>query len=96
MSVHRYPPAVWNDDEEEDPDTEWDTEGYEVEDPFLVDDQQKHAEQSILAEMEQDDGMHWEDAAAEENRARLVSQQRAAAPSAALRQGATIDRKSVV
>ena len=40
LSVHRYPPVVWN---EEDDETEWDLEGYEDEDPDLADEQAQMA-----------------------------------------------------
>ena len=61
LQVHRYPPAVWGDDEEVDDDDEWDVGGYEDEDPSL-------AEEAALAEQgrrgggESDDGMSWEEA----------------------------------
>lgn len=63
LQVHRYPPAVWGDDEEVDDDDEWDVGGYEDEDPSL-------AEDAALAEQERrggaggdsDDGMSWEEA----------------------------------
>ena len=65
LSVHRYPPAVWNDDEEEEDDeTEWDLEGYEDEDPDLADEQAQM--ESQMQQMEPDDGMSWEDGAVEE------------------------------
>ena len=32
LQVHRYPPAVWGEEEEDDEDVEWDDEGYEGED----------------------------------------------------------------
>jgi len=65
LSVHRYPPAVWNEDEEdEDDETEWDLEGYEDEDPDLADEQAQM--ESQLQQMEPDDGMSWEDGAIEE------------------------------
>ena len=65
LSVHRYPPAVWNEEEEEDDDeTEWDLEGYEDEDPDLADEQAQM--ESQLQQMEPDDGMSWEDGAVEE------------------------------
>jgi len=65
LSVHRYPPAVWNEDEEDDDDeTEWDLEGYEDEDPDLADEQAQM--ESQLQQMETDDGMSWEDGAVEE------------------------------
>jgi len=61
LQVHRYPPAVWGDDEEVDDDDEWDVGGYSDEDPSL-------AEDAALAEQERrgggdsDDGMSWEEA----------------------------------
>ena len=63
LQVHRYPPAVWREDEEVDDDDEWDVGGYEDEDPSL-------AEEAALAEQERreagggdsDDGMSWEEA----------------------------------
>ena len=65
LSVHRYPPAVWNEDEDdEDDETEWDLEGYEDEDPDLADEQAQM--ESRLQQMEPDDGMSWEDGALEE------------------------------
>ena len=65
LSVHRYPPAVWNEDEDDDDDeTEWDLEGYEDEDPDLADEQAQM--EGRLHQMEPDDGMSWEDGALEE------------------------------
>ena len=65
LSVHRYPPAVWNEDEDdEDDETEWDLEGYEDEDPDLADEQAQM--ESQLQQIEPDDGMSWEDGAVEE------------------------------
>lgn len=65
LSVHRYPPAVWNEEEEEeDEETEWDLEGYEDEDPELADEQAQMENQ--IQQMEPDDGMSWEDGAIEE------------------------------
>ncbi|KAH9963289.1 hypothetical protein BC827DRAFT_1194679 [Russula dissimulans] len=64
LQVHRYPPAVWGDDEEVDDDDEWDVGGYEDEDPSL-------AEEFALAAQDgrgtgggggdSDDGMSWEE-----------------------------------
>jgi hypothetical protein len=65
LSVHRYPPAVWNEEEDdEDDETEWDLEGYEDEDPDLADEQAQM--ESRMQQMEPDDGMSWEDGAIEE------------------------------
>jgi Ras association (RalGDS/AF-6) domain len=63
LQIHRYPPAVWGDDEEVDDDDEWDVGGYEDEDPSL-------AEEAALELQERraggagdsDDGMSWEEA----------------------------------
>ena len=60
LQVHRYPPAVWGDDEGVDDDDEWDVGGYEDEDPSL-------AEEAALAEKEcrggvdSDDGTSWDE-----------------------------------
>lgn len=68
--MHRYPPAVWGDEDEDDEDVEWDDEGYEDEDPELAEEQEQERERA-LAEgaaplgMEPDDGMSWEDGAVE-------------------------------
>lgn len=69
--MHQYPPAIWRDGEEDDPDTEWDDEGYEGEDPELANElAQSRAEAS---EMDlDDDGMDWEDAAVEEIQTRRL------------------------
>ena len=63
LQVHRYPPTVWEDDEEVNDDDEWDVGSYEDEDPSL-------AEETVLAEKgcrggggsDSDDGMSWEEA----------------------------------
>ena len=61
-SIHRYPPAVWNEeDDDEEEDVEWDDEGYSDEDPNLLDDAGSVI--SGMEEMEPDDGMAWDDAA---------------------------------
>jgi len=75
LQVHRYPPAVWGDDEEVDDDDEWDVGGYEDEDPSL-------AEDVALAEQERrgsgggggdsDDGMSWEEPLPDAGRVRVV------------------------
>lgn len=77
LSVHRYPPAVWGDEEEEDEDVEWDDEGYEDEDPELAEEQEMEREREKLALpggspliMEPDDGMSWEDGAVEAQQGR--------------------------
>ncbi|CDO70308.1 hypothetical protein BN946_scf184370.g9 [Trametes cinnabarina] len=81
FGVHRYAPAIWNDDEEEEEDVEWDDEDYEDEDPELAEDWdvRDRAIGSAPAAplgMEPDDGMSWEDDAAEEmQRERLQQQQ---------------------
>ncbi|CAL1699438.1 unnamed protein product [Somion occarium] len=87
LSVHRYPPAVWNEEEEEEEeDVEWDDEGYEDEDPGLAEEQElerRFAEDTagLPQGMEPDDGMSWEDGAVEDMQAKqlqLQQQQRAA------------------
>ncbi|KAL6304044.1 hypothetical protein BKA93DRAFT_826039 [Sparassis latifolia] len=77
FSVHRYPPAVWG-DEEEDEDVEWDDEGYEDEDPELAEAQDE--DEDMIKEgpgtgepslpVEPDDGMSWEEGAVEAIQAR--------------------------
>ena len=61
LQAHRYPPAVWGNDEEVDEDDEWDVGGYEDEDPSLA--------EAALAEQERQGGggddsdvMNWEEA----------------------------------
>ncbi|KAH8106333.1 hypothetical protein BXZ70DRAFT_433344 [Cristinia sonorae] len=65
LSVHRYPPAVWGDEDEDDDDVEWDDEAYFDEDPDLAEEEQERelAQGGPLAGMEPDDGMSWEDGA---------------------------------
>ncbi|KAG8218184.1 hypothetical protein J3R82DRAFT_3740 [Butyriboletus roseoflavus] len=75
LSVHRYPPAVWNEDEEEDEDVEWEDGAYEEEDPELAEEMSIRTRQSQIEDlesltmdamqMEPDDGMSWDDSAAE-------------------------------
>lgn len=70
LSVHRYPPAVWGEEDEEDEDVEWDDEGYEDEDPDIADDLEQERKQKMEGidlppGMEPDDGMSWEDGAVE-------------------------------
>ncbi|KAI0687276.1 hypothetical protein C8Q76DRAFT_830441 [Earliella scabrosa] len=71
FGVHRYAPAIWNEEEEEDEDVEWDDEDYEDEDPELAEEYEERerttrSEQGTPMGMEPDDGMSWEDGAAEE------------------------------
>ncbi|RPD54387.1 hypothetical protein L226DRAFT_617846 [Lentinus tigrinus ALCF2SS1-7] len=71
FGVHRYAPAIWNDEEEEDEDIEWDDEDYEDEDPELAEEWEERErtvrlDQPTPHAMEPDDGMSWEDGAAEE------------------------------
>ncbi len=75
LSVHRYPPAVWGDEEEDDDDVSWDDEGYEDEDPELAEEQEQERERAMAAGgaprgMQPDDGMSWEDGAVEDMQAR--------------------------
>ncbi|KZT20594.1 hypothetical protein NEOLEDRAFT_1100616 [Neolentinus lepideus HHB14362 ss-1] len=71
--VHRYPPAVWGDEDEDEDDVEWDDEPYEDEDPDLLDEPRE----DVI--MEPDDGMSWEDGAAEEMQQGRVRMQAQAA-----------------
>ena len=68
LQVHRYPPAVWGDDEEVDDDDEWDVGGYEDEDPSLAEDVAL-AEQERRGGGDSDDGMSWEEALPDPSRA---------------------------
>ncbi|KAH9920769.1 uncharacterized protein B0H18DRAFT_1106142 [Fomitopsis serialis] len=78
FSVHRYPPAVWGDEDEDDEDVEWDDEGYEDEDPELAEEQEERERASMagggaagsMPPMEPDDGMSWEDGAVEQMQAK--------------------------
>ncbi|ESK97694.1 hypothetical protein Moror_17401 [Moniliophthora roreri MCA 2997] len=93
LHVHRYPPAVWNEEEledgEEDDDEDWDVGEYEDEDPGLAAEQavlERAAARAAAAQspqptsqqqammMEPDDGMQWDDRAAEEIRAQQMAQ----------------------
>ena len=75
LSVHRYPPAVWGDEEEEEEDVEWDDDPYEDEDADLADEQ--HQERMMVENaggpinMEPDDGMGWDDEVAEARQAQV-------------------------
>ncbi|KAF9224512.1 hypothetical protein BS17DRAFT_779958 [Gyrodon lividus] len=105
LSVHRYPPAVWNEDEEEEEDVEWDDGAYEEEDPELAEDMSIRTRQSQIQDdqesmtmnpmqMEPDDGMSWDDSVAEDMQARnaqkKMQQQMLMAPDA-LRPGSTLE-----
>ncbi|KAI0688641.1 hypothetical protein C8T65DRAFT_589341 [Cerioporus squamosus] len=78
FGVHRYAPAIWNDDEEEDEDVEWDDEDYSDEDPELAEEWEER-ERTIRGDTprlnEPDDGMSWEDGAAEEMQRERLQQQ---------------------
>ncbi|KIK62074.1 hypothetical protein GYMLUDRAFT_73034 [Collybiopsis luxurians FD-317 M1] len=99
LHVHKYPPAVWHsEDEEDDEDVEWDDESYEGEDPLLAaeEEEQRLAEEKDRLgangmNMEPDDGMSWDDSAVEEIRSRQMAQQQqqrpVAEPPASLRPG---------
>ncbi|KAJ7595076.1 hypothetical protein C8J56DRAFT_456317 [Mycena floridula] len=64
LDVYRYPPAVWREEEEEDPDIEWDLEGKPGEYEGLTDAPGPMSD-SVLDSMDIDDGMPWDDNAAE-------------------------------
>jgi hypothetical protein len=89
LSVHRYPPAVWNEDEEEDEDIEWDDEGYEDEDPDIAEDFPRE-DDPRLAAMDPDDGMSWEDGAVEAMRQQQQQQQQQGGLPDALRVGGQV------
>lgn len=86
LSVHRYPPAVWNDDEEEEEDVEWEDGAYEEEDPELAEEMSIRTRQSQIEDqesipmdamqMEPDDGMSWDDSVAEDMQARNAQRRR--------------------
>ncbi|KIJ59439.1 hypothetical protein HYDPIDRAFT_100725 [Hydnomerulius pinastri MD-312] len=87
LSVHRYPPAVWNEEEEEDEDVEWDDGAYEEEDPELAEEMSIRQRQSQVQDdqegmsigamhMEPDDGMSWDDSVAEDMQARNAQKKR--------------------
>jgi len=99
LSVCRYPPAVWNEDEEEDEDVEWDDGAYEEEDPELAEEQSILQRQSQMQDdsqhmdemqMEPDDGMGWDDSVAEDmqaHRAQKLKEQQMLMMPDALRSG---------
>lgn len=105
-SVHRYPPAVWHEEEEEDEDIEWDDGAYEEEDPDLAEEmlirqrqyQMDRDEQqdSMGMQMEPDDGMSWDDSVAEDmqaqNAQKKMEQQMLMTPDA-LRPSGTPERQ---
>ncbi|KAG2066785.1 hypothetical protein BDR04DRAFT_1233765 [Suillus decipiens] len=105
-SVHRYPPAVWHEEEEEDEDIEWDDGAYEEEDPDLAEEmlvrqrqgQMDRDEQqdSMGMQMEPDDGMSWDDSVAEDmqaqNAQKKIEQQMLVAPDA-LRSSGTPEKQ---
>lgn len=86
LSVHRYPPAVWNDDEEEEEDVEWEDGAYEEEDAELAEEMSIRTRQSQIEDqesiamdamhMEPDDGMSWDDSVAEDMQARNAQRKR--------------------
>ncbi|OAX41105.1 hypothetical protein K503DRAFT_538833 [Rhizopogon vinicolor AM-OR11-026] len=105
-SVHRYPPAVWHEEEEEEEDVEWDDGAYEEEDPDLAQEMlvrqrqaQMHPDEqhdSLAMQMEPDDGMSWDDGVAEDMQAqnahKKIEQQMLMTPGA-LRPGNAVERQ---
>ena len=95
LFVHRYPPAVWGDEEEDDDDVEWDDDPYEDEDADLADEQ--HQERMMvengggLINMEPDDGMGWDDGVAEARQAQVRAIQSQGGLPVALQAGAIPD-----
>lgn len=107
LSVHRYPPAVWNEDEEEEEDIEWEDGAYEEEDPELAEEMSIRTRQSQIEDrdamamdamtMEPDDGMSWDDSAAEDMQARNAQkkkEQQALMTPESLRSGALQNRST--
>ena len=105
LSVHRYPPAVWNEDEEEEEDVEWEDGAYEEEDPELAEEMSIRTRQSHLEDlesmpvdpmqMEPDDGMSWDDAAAENMQARNVQKKERQTTTPDMLRPSTLQQKSV-
>ncbi|KAG6331524.1 hypothetical protein ID866_7566 [Astraeus odoratus] len=105
LSVHRYPPAVWNEEEEEEEDIEWDDGAYEEEDPELAEEMSIRQRQSQIQDelqqidamqMEPDDGMGWDDSAAEDmqaHRAQKLREQQMLMVPDSLRSGMAADRQ---
>ncbi|KAG2059770.1 hypothetical protein BDR06DRAFT_979856 [Suillus hirtellus] len=105
-SVHRYPPAVWHEEEEEEEDIEWDDGAYEEEDPDLAEDMlvrqrqgqmgRDEQQDSMGVQMEPDDGMSWDDSVAEDmqaqNAQKRIEQQMLVAPDT-LRPSGTPERQ---
>ncbi|TFK24214.1 hypothetical protein FA15DRAFT_619644 [Coprinopsis marcescibilis] len=89
LSVHRYLPAVWKEDEMSDEeDVEWDDEGYEDEDEELALEQmqrrrEEEANQALNA-MEPEDPMKWDDKAAAARQQQPQQQIRSNIPEALL------------
>lgn len=84
LSVHRYPPAIWGDEEEDEENIEWDNEDYSNEDVGLAEEQEeremsmKGGVEEMPLGMEPDDGMSWEEGAVERMQAQ-AQQSRSAA-----------------
>ncbi|KAG1822274.1 hypothetical protein EV424DRAFT_1644125 [Suillus variegatus] len=105
-SVHRYPPAVWHEEDEEEEDIEWDDGAYEEEDPDLAEDMlvrqrqgqmgRDEQQDSMGMQMEPDDGMSWDDSVAEDmqaqNAQKKIEQQMLVAPDT-LRPSGTPERQ---
>ncbi|KAI6099133.1 hypothetical protein F5141DRAFT_1144912 [Pisolithus sp. B1] len=101
LSVHRYPPAVWNEEEEEEEDVEWEDGEYEEEDSELAEEISIRQRQSQIQDesqhmdvthMEPDDGMGWDDSVAHEiqaSRAQKMKEQQMLMVPDALRSGST-------
>jgi len=68
LQVHRYPPAVWGNDDVVDDDDEWDVGCHKEEDPFLAEGAAS-AEQEPHGGGDLDDGKSWEEALPDPSRA---------------------------
>ncbi|KAG2014196.1 hypothetical protein CC2G_011038 [Coprinopsis cinerea AmutBmut pab1-1] len=78
LSVHRYLPAVWREDEMSDEeDVEWDDEGYEDEDEELALEQmeRRREEEMQMQAMEAEDPMKWDDSAVAAQQQQQMQQQ---------------------
>ncbi|KAG1731996.1 uncharacterized protein EDB91DRAFT_1206247 [Suillus paluster] len=105
-SVHRYPPAVWHEEDEDEDDVEWDDGAYEEEDPDLAEEMlvrqrqgqmgRDEQQDAMSMQMEPDDGMSWDDGVAEDmqaqNAQKKMEQQMLMRPDA-LRPGGTPEKQ---
>ncbi|XP_006455434.1 hypothetical protein AGABI2DRAFT_180496 [Agaricus bisporus var. bisporus H97] len=79
MSVHRYAPAIWDEEDEDEEDAEFDVGEFMMSDPELAIDEEGHRRGGPgSGPMDVDDGMQWEDSKTEdaqaEDKARMNAQ----------------------